>query len=259
MYVDSHAHLEMTNYDHDRDEVVARAQASEVKAIVTVGTNCEECKKAVRLAERYDCVFAAIGIHPHEAKSATEEALATLKRLAKSEKVVAWGEIGLDFYHRHSSPEVQLKRFADQLAIAEELDLPVIIHDREAHEKVKELLLSWQGKKRGVIHCFSGDLSLARLFLDQGYFISVAGPVTFKNANRLREVVRYIPLDRLMIETDAPFLSPHPYRGERNEPARVTLVAAAIAAIKKLSPPEVGDITAQNARLLFNLPELPHG
>ncbi|HOJ51100.1 MAG TPA: TatD family hydrolase [Syntrophales bacterium] len=258
MYIDSHAHLEMADFDLDRDEVVARAEKALVEAIVTVGTNLPDCKKAVELTGKYKGVYAAIGIHPHEAKSASEETFNALKKLAENEKVVAWGEIGLDFYHRYSPPAVQLEKFVLQLSIAEELDLPVIIHSRDAHEEIKDHLLSWQGKKRGVIHCFSGDRNLARLFLDRGYFISIAGPVTFKNANRLKEVVRYVPLDRLLIETDAPFLSPHPFRGERNESARVTLVAAEIAALKNLTVEEVGYTTAQNARLLFGLPEVSH-
>lgn len=259
MYIDSHAHLEMGDYDLDRDEVVKKAEEGEVEAIITVGTNLSDCMKAVQLTEKYRIVYAAIGIHPHEAKTATPETFATLRKLAENKKVVAWGEIGLDFYHRYSPPETQVEKFVEQLSIAEELDLPIIIHSREAHERTREYLLAWQGKRRGVIHCFSGDKNLARLFLDRGYYISVAGPVTFKNAVRLKEVVKYVPLDRLLIETDAPFLSPHPFRGQRNEPARVALVAAEIAAIKNLTPQKVGEITASNARNLFGLPERANG
>lgn len=259
MYIDSHAHLEMGDYDLDRDEVVKKAEEGEVEAIITVGTNLSDCMKAVQLTEKYRIVYAAIGIHPHEAKTATPETFATLRKLAENKKVVAWGEIGLDFYHRYSPPETQVEKFVEQLSIAEELDLPIIIHSREAHERTREYLLAWQGKRRGVIHCFSGDKNLARLFLDRGYYISVAGPVTFKNAVRLKEVVKYVPLDRLLIETDAPFLSPHPFRGQRNEPARVALVAAEIAALKKLTPQKVGEITASNARNLFGLPERANG
>lgn len=259
MFIDSHAHLEMADYDEDRDEVVARAEEAKVEAIVTVGTNLPECIKATKLAEKYPCVYAAIGIHPHEAKSATKEIFDFLRQLANNDKVVAWGEIGLDFYHRYSPPGVQMEKFVEQLSIAEELNLPIIVHSREAQEQIKDPLLSWRGKKRGVIHCFSGDRALARLFLDGGYYISVAGPVTFKNAHRLKEIVRYVPLDRLMIETDAPFLSPHPLRGERNEPARVTLVAKEIAVLKKVTLEEVGQVTAANARFLFGLPERSHG
>ncbi|MCX7981777.1 MAG: TatD family hydrolase [Syntrophales bacterium] len=258
MYIDTHAHLEMEDYETDRDEVIKRAKEEGIQAIITVGTNLVDCIKAVELTRTYRSVYAAVGIHPHEAKSADQNALDQLRKLAKNEKVVAWGEIGLDFYHRHSPPKVQMEKFIEQLGLAQELNLPVIIHSREAHEKVKEVLLSWTGVKRGVIHCFSGDRNLARKLLDQGYFISVAGPVTFKNAHRLKEIVRYLPLDRLMIETDAPFLSPHPFRGERNEPARVRLVAAEIAALKGMTIEEVGHITAANARFLFGLPEMAH-
>jgi TatD DNase family protein len=257
MYIDSHAHLEMEEYDKDRDEVVARAREAKIEAIVTVGTNLNDCRKAIALTQKYDDVYAAIGIHPHETKSANKQVLDEMKKLAREKKVVAWGEIGLDLYHRYSPPEVQMEKFVEQLALAEEVDLPIVVHIREAHEQVKEILCAWQGKKRGVIHCFSGDISLARLYLDRGYFISVAGPVTFRNAQRLKDVVRYVPLDCLLIETDAPFLSPHPYRGGRNEPARVTLVAAEIAALKKLTPEEVGKVTAQNTRFLFGIPERP--
>lgn len=253
MYIDSHAHLEMPAFDADRDEVVARAQEAGIEAIITVGTNIRDCHKAVNLAHRYPPVYAAIGIHPQEVKSASPETWEALEKLAEDSKVVAWGEIGLDFYRCYSPRDMQVEKFDYQLTLAEKRGLPVVIHSRNAHEQAKNVLFSHSGLKRVVIHCFAGDRSLARQYLDRGYYISTAGNVTFKNATLLKEVVRYVPLERLLIETDAPFLSPHPHRGARNEPAYVVLVAAEVAALKKLPREEVARVTAENARAFFDL------
>jgi len=254
MFIDTHAHLEMQEFDHDRRDVVARAVDAGIDYIVTVGTTLDDCRKAVRLAHEYAPVYAAIGIHPHDAKGIDGETYGHLKLLAKDRKVVAWGEVGLDFFRNHSPRKLQLQRFREQLALAQEMDLPFIIHDREAHGETMAMLKGWTGKRGGVIHCFSGDVTMARACLEMGFYISIAGPVTYNKSEKLQEVVRQIPLDHLLIETDAPYLAPHPNRGKRNEPAYVAHTARQVAAIKGIPIEEVGRVTSDNARKLFSLP-----
>jgi TatD DNase family protein len=251
MLIDSHAHLEAKGFDGDRDEVVERARQAGVEAIVTVGTTIKDCRKAVSLARQYVEVYAAIGIHPHDTKGIDEMTYDVLRVLAKEEKVVAYGEIGLDFFHNHSPREVQIRRFGEQLEVAEEIGLPIIIHDRNAHKEILRMLKGW--KKRGVIHCFSGDADMAQTCLDMGFFISVPGTITFEKADTLRDVVRRIPLDRLLVETDAPWLTPSPFRGKRNEPAYVFHTAKKVAEIKGVSLAEVGRVTSENVRTLFGI------
>jgi TatD DNase family protein len=209
--------------------------------------------KAVDLAEKHPPLYAAIGIHPHEAKGIDAVTYDALRLLARRDKVVAIGEIGLDFFHNHSPKEVQLRRFAEQIELAEELDLPVIIHDREAHAETLELLRPRKGRLCGVLHCFSGDWAMARECLDMGFHISVAGPVTYRKADRLKDVAREMPLERLLIETDAPYLAPQPHRGKRNEPAYVVETAACLAEIRGLPVEEMKRLTAANARRLFRI------
>lgn len=257
MFIDSHAHLEMREFDHDRRDAVARAAKAGVHRIITVGTTLADCRTAVQLTHEFDAVYAAIGIHPHDAKGIDEETYRQLKVLAKNDKVVAWGEIGLDFFHQHSPQEIQIQRFQEQLQIAEDIDLPIIIHDRDAHAQTMALLKGWKGKRRGVIHCFSGDVAMAETCLEMGFYLSIAGPVTYPKSETLKEVVRQVPLERLIIETDAPYLAPQPNRGKRNEPAYVVHTARQIAAIKNIDIEEVGRVTAQNTEQLFRLPPAP--
>ncbi len=254
MFIDSHAHLEMKEFNRDRPEVLARALQAGVSHIITVGTTLSDCMKALSIARQYDNVYAAVGIHPHEVKTIDGQSYNTLKTLAKENKVVAYGEIGLDFFRNLSPRDVQIRRFGEQLDLADELDLPVVIHDREAHGETMNMLKTWKGKKRGVVHCFSGDRAMARTCIDLGFFISIPGPITFPKSDRLREIVKDIPLSRLLIETDAPYLTPHPHRGKRNEPAYVVHTARAIADVKGLPLEEVGRITSQNAKEIFSLP-----
>jgi len=190
MTIDSHAHLEMDAFDGDREAVLARAMAAGLTAIITVGTTIPDCEKAVSLARRYPIIYTAIGIHPHEVKQIDAGTYDDLRRLAGHGKVVAIGEIGLDFFYEHSPREIQLRRFAEQLDLSEELDLPVIIHDREAHAETLAILKTRKHRLRGVLHCFSGDADMARECLDMGFHLSVAGPVTYKNADQLRAVAR---------------------------------------------------------------------
>jgi len=253
MFIDSHAHLELEDYDADRDEVVRRAQDAGVEIIMTIGIDLADCRKAVALTGRYANVYAAIGIHPHDVKSIDDKTYGAMKELAKDAKVVAYGEIGLDFYRNLSPREAQIRRFGEQLDMAVELDLPIIIHDRNAHDETYDMLRNWPGKRRGVIHCFSGDAAFAKKFLDLGFYISIPGPVTFHKASKIQNVVRQTPLERLLIETDAPFLTPEPHRGKRNEPAFVVHTAQKIAELKGLSIEEVGQTTSLNTKTLFRI------
>lgn len=254
MTIDSHAHLEMAAFDADREEVIARAWAAGLSAIITVGTTIPDCEKAVRIARSHPQVYAAVGIHPHEVKEIDGRTYEALRELARREKVVAIGEIGLDFFYDHSPREVQLRRFAEQIELALELDLPVIIHDREAHGETLGILRQHKGRLRGVLHCFSGDAAMARECLEMGFYLSVAGPVTYKKADELRAVACGIPADRLLVETDCPYLSPQPYRGKRNEPAYVVQTARTLAEIRGVDAREVERSTEENACRLFGLP-----
>ncbi|MDD5100505.1 MAG: TatD family hydrolase [Syntrophales bacterium] len=253
MTIDSHAHLEMDAFDGDREAVVARAMAAGLTAIITVGTTILDCEKAVSLARRHPIIHTAVGIHPHEVKQIDAGTYDALRRLAGQEKVVAIGEVGLDFFYEHSPREIQLRRFAEQLDLSEELDLPVIIHDREAHAETLAILKARKHRLRGVLHCFSGDADMARECLDLGFYLSVAGPVTYRKAEPLRAVAREIPADRLLIETDAPYLAPQPWRGKRNEPAYVLETARRLAEIRGETAEALQRFTAENACRLFGL------
>lgn len=253
MMIDSHAHLELTEFDSDREEVIARAREAGVEAIVTIGIDLEDCRKAVEIAGKYDMVYAAVGIHPHEVKAIDRQTYERMRELAASPKVVAYGEIGLDFFRNRSPRQDQIRRFGEQLELAEDLNLPVVIHDREAHRETLELLSAWKGERRGVIHCFSGDYAMARKCLDLGFYLSIPGTVTFPKADTLREVVRRVPAESLLVETDAPFLTPVPHRGKRNESAYVKFTAQRVAEIKEMPFEILAETTARNARDLFGI------
>ncbi len=249
---DSHAHLEMREFDRDRDEVIRRAGAAGVKRIVTVGTTLAECEKAVAIAAANPSVYAAIGIHPHEVKSIGKDTYDRLRKIAGAKKIVAYGEIGLDFFRNISPPDIQVARFGEQLELAKELGLPIIIHDRDAHRETVSMLKE-SGIGRGIIHCFSGDYAMARECLDMGFYISVPGTVTFPKSERLREIVAKVPLDRLLVETDCPYLTPVPNRGKRNEPAYVAHTARKVAEVRNISFEEAARVTSENAALVFGL------
>ena len=253
MLVDSHAHLEMEEFDGDRDAVIHRAREMGVDGIVTVGVNLEDSRKGVALAEQYDTVYASVGVHPHDVKTIDKTTYDQLRNLARSSKVVAYGEIGLDFFRNRSPKDIQVRRFGEQLELAAELELPVIIHDREAHREITEMIEVRKNDRGGVIHCFSGDYSMAVRCIDMGFYISTPGTVTYKKAEPLREIIKRLPMDRLLIETDCPFLSPEPKRGKRNEPAYVVYTAQQIAQIKALPYEEVERITSRNAKDLFGI------
>jgi TatD DNase family protein len=261
MLVDSHAHLEMKEFDRDRDRVIVRALEAGVKQIITVATTLPDIHKALNISRRHDCVYVAMGIHPHEVKGIRPGDYEEIRRLAKEKKVVALGEIGLDFYRNRSPREVQLKRFREQLRLAQEVGLPVIIHDRDAHEETMRVLEEEKdGPWRGVFHCFSGDVTLAQDVIRRGFYISIPGTVTFRKSAEQQEVVQKIPMERLLLETDCPYLTPEPHRGERNEPAFVRHTAEKVASLRGLSFDDVARITSVNARHLFGIgEEIPKG
>ena len=260
MFVDSHAHIDGEEYDGDRDAVLERARAAGVRAILNVGTGDPESgslERAVELAERYVGVYAAVGVHPHDARLFDERAARRLTELTRrSARVVAWGEIGLDYHYDNSPREVQREAFAWQLRLAREAGLPVVIHSREADEETVEILRAeWDESGRGgVMHCFGGGVEMAERVLELGFMISFAGNVTFKKAEPLREVARRVPLDRLLIETDCPYLAPVPLRGRRNEPAFVVETARCLAALFEMETAELGRITARNFARFFRVP-----
>lgn len=253
--IDSHCHLDFPQFDGDREAVVQRAREAGVQTIINPGADLESSRRAVALAERYPEVYAAVGVHPHDAKTVTDEVLAELRALARHPKVVAIGEIGLDFYRDLSPRDIQRWAFRQQLALAAELGLPVIVHSREAHDDVMAILTEKRGAQTanpwGVLHAFSGDRTMAERARELGFYLGIAGPVTFRNAHRLQGLVRELPLEALLLETDAPYLTPHPYRGKRNEPARVALVAEAVAELRGVTATAVAQQTAANAQRLF--------
>jgi TatD DNase family protein len=263
--VDSHAHLDGEEFEADMDEVVARARAVGVRAILTVGTGDPASgafERAFKLASKYDFVYAAAGVHPHDAAAYDGDAERRLKHVLKTgPKALAWGEMGLDYHYDHSPREVQREAFARQLRAAAGEGWPVIIHSREADEDTLEILRNIYGRnpQAGVMHCFGGGRKLLEGALELGFMISFAGNVTFKNADHLRMMARLVPVERLLIETDCPFLSPVPYRGRRNEPARVYEVAVCLADLLGLTKDELGRIVAANFFRFFKLAGLSEG
>ena len=254
MLVDSHAHLDLPEFNDDRSEVVKRAKDNEICYILTVGINLESCSKAIELANSHDFIFASIGIHPHDSKEIDEDTYSSLRSMGSNRNVIAYGEIGLDFYRNLSPREVQIRRFREQINLADELGLPLIIHDRDAHKETLEILKEERaGNLGGIIHCFSGDYFMAKSCMDMGFYISIPGTITFPKALELQETAKKLPLSKMLIETDCPFLAPVPRRGKRNEPAFVKYVAEKIASLKRISFEEVAEITSRNFRDLFHL------
>lgn len=255
--VDTHCHLDMRGYEN-LDETVAKAARAGVTRIITVGINVPSSLEAVKIARRFSGIYATIGIHPHNVAEVHDETYLQLQTLAedKEYKIVGYGEIGLDYAKNYAPRDVQLKEFRNQLTVAEELNLPVIIHDREAHEDIIRILDNHKPfSAKGVMHCFSGDSKLACKIIDLGFYISIPGIVTFKNSETLQQVVREIPLDRIILETDGPFLSPVPYRGKTNQPEYLIFTAQKIAELKEISLKEVAQETTANAERLFSLNE----
>lgn len=254
MYFDSHAHIDGEKFDRDRDLVIARAKANGIDYIMNPGASFESSVRAVELAQQYEMIYAAVGVHPHDASELDEGMLMMIEALTKKPKVKAIGEIGLDFHYDFSPRDVQRYWFKEQLRLARRLGLPVIIHDREANQETFDTLREEKAFETGVLmHCYSGSAELAKQYVKLGAYISIAGPVTFKNSRKLIEVVEAVPLERLMIETDSPYLTPEPFRGKRNESLYVTHVCAKIAQIKGIDVEEAARATTQNAKDYFRI------
>lgn len=253
MIFDSHAHYDSSSFDEDREELLLSMEANGVGDVITVGATLDSLHTAVELAEKYPHVYAAVGIHPDEVGGLNEETFAFEKEQCKKEKVVAVGEIGLDYYWDKESHEIQKKWFIRQLDLARELNLPVMIHSREAAADTMEIMEKHAGDLKGVIHCFSYSTEQALRYIRMGFYLGVGGVVTFKNGRKLKEVVEQIPLDMILLETDAPYLAPEPYRGKRNSSIYLSYVAEEIARIKGITKEEVIRVTRENARKLFGI------
>lgn len=253
MLIDSHAHIDDEKFQDDLADVVARAQANGIGRIINVGACMQSSARSIELAETYDMIMAAVGIHPHDAAQAKPADYDQLAAWLEHPKVVANGEIGLDYYYDFSPRDIQQLVFVRQLDVARQCHKPVIIHDRDAHGDIMHVLKHEGKGLRGVLHCFSGSLEMAREVIKLGFYISIGGPLTFKNAVKLKEIVQQVPLERILVETDCPYLTPHPHRGKRNEPAYVRLVAAEIAALRGISVEDVAAQTTQNVEELFGL------
>jgi len=252
---DTHAHLHFPEFGSDRGEMLARARAAGVRWMVNIGTDLETSWQAVGIAEVDPDIYASVGVHPHDAASADEAVFKTLEELARRPKVVAIGETGLDYYRNLSPRDVQAKVFRRQLTLARVVGKPVIIHCREAHDDLLKILREERAHEiGGVMHCFSGHVQFAEASLELGFYISIAGPVTYPNARKLPEVIKAVPVEWLVIETDCPFLPPQPHRGKRNEPAYLPITAQRVAEIKGHPVDELGELMSQNALRLFRIP-----
>lgn len=251
MFFDSHAHLDDVRFDVDREEIIASLQLNNVSMLINVGTTLRLSEKSVEMAEKYPFIYATAGIHPHDTKNMNEETLNSIKELLKHPKCVALGEIGLDYHYDFSDKDTQRYWFDRQLKLARDLNKPVIIHDREAHSECFEMVKD-NGVK-GVFHCYSGAAELAEELIKLGFYISFTGGITFKNAKKAVEVIDAIPLSKILIETDCPYLTPEPFRSKRNEPKHVMYTAKKIAEIKNMSLEEIAKITLENAKRCFSI------
>ncbi|MBE3578380.1 MAG: TatD family hydrolase [Caldanaerobacter subterraneus] len=253
MLIDSHAHLEDEKYNEDREKVIEECK-KDLTFLINVGSNILTSKKTIELAHKYDFIYATVGIHPHDAEREKDK-IEEIEKLALEDKVVAIGEIGLDYYYGDPPKEFQIEAFVKQIRLAKKFKLPIVIHDRDAHEDILEILKKeWTQDLKGVFHSYSGSVEMIKEVISMNFYISLSGTVTFKNAKKVREVAKEVPLEWLLIETDSPYLTPEPYRGKRNKPTYVKFVAQKIAEIKGISFEEVCETTSQNAIKLFNLP-----
>ena len=251
MFIDSHAHIQLSQFNRDRDAVLKRAEKAAVTNILVIGFDVETSLGAVELAEKHSHICATVGMHPHDAKDLTPDVLKTFRELAAHPKVIALGEMGLDYYRDLSPRPVQKAAFEEQLDLAEELQMPIIIHNRDAYMDILPILEARQGRIQGILHCFTGDVELMHRGLAIGFHIGIGGIVTYKNAADVRAVAREVPEDRLLIETDCPWLAPQFRRGKRNEPAYVRAVAEKIAELRDTSIETIGKITTENFRTVF--------
>lgn len=255
MLIDSHVHLDDRRFNRDRDRLIKNLNSDGVELVINAGADLKSSIEGVKLSQEYDQVYTTVGVHPHYVKDMDESTIESLRQFAKREKVVAIGEIGLDFYRDLSPRDLQEKWFRRQLDLAIELDMPVTIHSRDASQAVFDIIKEYVEKHnlRGLMHCYSDSVEMARDYIDLGFYISLAGPVTYRNARVPKEVAKEVPLDRLLIETDCPYLTPEPNRGRRNEPAYVRYVAGEIADLRGISYTDLVEATNRNTKELFNI------
>jgi TatD DNase family protein len=254
MLTDSHTHMNDPQFDEDREQAIERAREAGISLMINVGFNRQTIPSSLALAEKYDFIYSTVGWHPHDAIDMKEEDLVWIESLLEHPKVVAIGEIGLDYYWDNSPRDVQADVFRKQIRLARKVGMPIVIHNRDAHQDVVDILREEKADEvGGVMHCFSSSWEVAKECLDLNFYISFGGPVTFKNAVKPKEVAKQVPLDKLLIETDSPYLTPHPYRGKRNETAYVKLVAEMVAEIHGLTLEEIANITTDNAKKLFRI------
>lgn len=254
MFFDSHAHYDDKRFSKDRYKIIENAHKAGVEYIMNVGADLKTSADSIALAEKYPFVYAAVGVHPHDVKNLEEEDIEKLYGLANQDKVMAFGEIGLDYFYDKSERELQKEWFIEQMELAKELELPIIVHSRDAAKDTFDILRDYKGNMfGGVIHCFGGSAEQAKEYVKDGYYLGIGGVVTFKNAKKTVEVVREIPMDHLVIETDCPYLAPEPYRGKRNDSTYLKYIAETIAEIKNISAEEVARITTENAKKLYGI------
>ena len=252
MFFDTHAHLNDERFDEDRENLINSFKEFGISNTCEIGFDLTSSKKAIELSEKYDFIYAVVGVHPHDASTLTDEGLLELEKMLLCEKAVALGEIGLDYYYDNSERDVQRYWFMRQAELAKSLNCPISVHTRDAMEDTINILKA-HASGDGIIHCYSGSKESAKILLDMGYYLSFAGPVTFKNASTALEVIKYVPIERMLIETDSPYLAPVPYRGKRNCPIYVAEVAKKIAEIKGMELDEVAKITSDNAKKVYRI------
>ncbi len=252
-FIDTHAHLNDKKFDDDREELIVSLKDSDVEKVITVGTDIDSSKECIDIADKYENIYAAVGLHPHDAKFFKEDDIVVFEKMAEHKKVVAIGEIGLDYHYDFSPRDIQMETFLKQIELAKRLNLPAVYHIREAFGDFLPMVKNGMVYGNGVMHCYGGSVESAKICLDAGMMISFTGVISFKNANKIRDVVKYVPLDRIMTETDCPYMAPIPYRGKRNQPAYVKEVAVAMAGIKGISIDKIAETTYNNAVRFFNL------
>ena len=252
--VDTHAHIDEEGFAQDFDEMLERAYANDVKYVVNIGANMDESRVSIELADKYESIYATVGVHPHDVAEVDDKALDQLAKWCEHDKVVAVGEIGLDYFRSQTSKEMQAYAFAAQLDVARQMHMPVSIHDRDAHGDVMRMLKNEGKGINGILHCFSGSWEMAKELIKMDYYIAIGGAVTFKNAAKLPEIAANIPLEYLLLETDCPYLAPHPHRGTRNEPANIRPIAEFIANIRGITLEELAAATTANAARIMRMP-----
>lgn len=254
--VDTHAHIDEESFAEDFDEMLLRAYANDVKYVVNIGANMDESRVSIELADKYESIYATVGVHPHDVDEVDDKALDQLAAWCSHDKVVAVGEIGLDYFRSQTSKEMQSRAFAAQLDVARQMHMPVSIHDRDAHGDTMRMLKNEGKGINGILHCFSGSWEMAKELIKMDYCIAIGGAVTFKNAAKLPEIAANIPLEYLLLETDCPYLAPHPHRGTRNEPANIRLIAEFIANLRGITLEELAAATTANAARIMRMPIL---